>query len=194
MLKHREVRVHKNITKYWRVTHSSTISRSLASNAGRWGRSGALSPPEIRKSFVENWCYLLGVLAKYGNTTYTYVTFSDSAVESMHHWAKVTYELFPYYVRVYTFEEEAEIPESFRKRLWKSQFSIEILIKNSQFFKNLLGFSSFFVQSQKILYHASKFSLNDGKYSWNIEFLEFLPKLVYFLQNYHLIFNSSFLI
>ena len=89
------------------------------------GRGGTQErSPEIRKFFVEIWCYL--------------------------QW-------------VWTFRDKAELQEILSKKLRKCQFSIEILIKNSQsFLENFQSFLHFCANRLEFCRRLLNFSFSMG--------------------------------
>ena len=65
---------------------------------------------------------------------------------------KIVVEIWCYLPEVYTFREEAELQEIFIRNLWKKSISIEIFNqKISKFSRNFSRFSSFLVQTRRVL-------------------------------------------
>ena len=90
---------------------------------------------------------------------------------------KIVLEIWGYLPEVYTFEEESEIQEIFSKKLWKSQFSIEILIKKSQ------NFLAIFQNSLHFCPNAQAFAGTLLSFSCLIEILYQISTILLFYIN-----------
>ena len=71
-------------------------------------------------------------------------------------------------------EQRQKSSKNFVKSYEKSQFSIEILIKKSQnFLKIFQNFGLFWSKRAKFCMHVSGFSLSNGNYSLNVDYIVF---------------------